>query len=316
MLSDFGQPALPKWLRELYPFRTRTLRLGNERMSFVDEGSLEAPPLLLVHGSPAWSFLYRKLIARARDRFRVIAPDHVGFGLSDKPGDPGYHNLRQHISNLTRLVEALGLQHINLVMSGCGGPIGLGYAVAHPRNLKRLVLANAWPGPLPRAPAPRYSLGMRVATAGKLGRWLGSRPNLSLRSLLSSGTHRPLSDLAVKGYAFPFQAPASRAAVHAFLRLFPAPDTETSVQLDEIYSRLRTIQAPAAILWGLQDPLLSKLPAYLLRDQLPLASEPKFLSEVGHYVPEEDPESLAAASLGPLEARTGRRAEPVFKIIL
>lgn len=315
MLSDFVQPELPEWLRELYPFRTRTLQLGNERLSFVDEGSPDAPPLLLLHGNPTWSFLYRRLIARARERFRVIAPDQVGFGLSDKPTDPAYHTLQQHIGNLNRLIDALRLEHINLVMNGYGGPVGLGYAVTQPKNIKRLVLANAWPGLLPPAQR-RYPLGMRLATAGRLGRWLDSRLNLSLRSLLSSRTHRPFSDLAEEGYAWPFEAPASRTAVPAFLRLFLAPDAETSAQLEDIYSRLRTIQAPAVILWGLHDPLLSKLPAYLLRDQLPLASEPKFLAEVGHYVPEEDPEALAAAALGPLEARGGRRAEPVFKIIL
>ncbi len=315
MLTDYGQPDLPGWLRELYPFRTRTLLLDGVRLSFVDEGPADAPPLLLLHGNPTWSLLYRQLITRAGKRFRVIAPDHVGFGLSDKPADPAYHTLAQHIANLTRLVEALDLKHISLVMNGWGGPIGLGYAVTQPRNLKRLVCANCWPGTVPPIHAPRVPLGMRLAGSA-FGPWLDARLNLLPGSMLSACSHRPLSDLATRAYAFPFPSAPARTAIHAFLRWSMRPDAETARLLNDIYARLRTIQAPAAILWGLHDPFLTKLPAYLLRDRLPLASEPKLLAEAGHYLPEEDPEALAAAALGPLEARTGRRAEPTFKILL
>ena len=307
MLTAPAQPDLPGPLAAAYPFRTRTLTLDGLRMSFVDGGRPEAPPLLLLHGNGSWSFVYRKLIARAAMRFRVIAPDHIGFGLSEKPADAAYHTLDRHIDNLTRLVEALGLEHISLVMNGWGGPIGLGYAITQPRNLKRLVCVNSWPGPAKGQHGPRLPLGLRLAT-GALGRRMDAGLNTTLGWLLGGAPD--------EAFVFPFRGGDSRAAVYAWLGWSLRPDAATRDRLDNIYSRLRTLQAPAAILWGLKDPLVTKLPAYRLRDQLALASEPRFFGSAGGCLPEDDPEALAAAALGPIEARTGRRAEPVFKIIL
>ncbi|MGH9557100.1 MAG: alpha/beta fold hydrolase, partial [Terriglobales bacterium] len=94
---------LPAWLRELYPFRTAGIQVDGGRMSYVDEGAPDAPPIVLLHGNPTWSFLYRAIIPKLSARYRVIAPDHIGFGLSDKPADPAWYTLERHISNFTSL---------------------------------------------------------------------------------------------------------------------------------------------------------------------------------------------------------------------
>jgi pimeloyl-ACP methyl ester carboxylesterase len=344
MLIDTRPTDLPEWLHELYPFRTRTFQAGPYRMSFVDEGEPEAPPLLLLHGNPTWSFLYRNLIRRARDRFRVIAPDNIGFGLSDKPAETGspasavfaraakgasYHTLKRHIANLTGLIEALQLRDLTMVVNGWGGPIGMGYAVTHPANIARMVLTNTCGANLPNVHRLKLPLGARLAAAGRLGAWLDSLLNLTMHSAFSSRAHRTMGDLALEAYTFPFRtAPQvsaenrganlgrhARAAIGSFRSMFFAPDAATLAKLDEIYAGLKNIQAPVKILWGAADPLLTKLPAYLLRDALKGASEPVFLPDIGHYVPEEAPDVLAEAVLQESKPAPSAGSTSVFKII-
>jgi haloalkane dehalogenase len=293
ILTEATIPDLPEWLRPLYPFRTRTLRIGSYTMSFVDEGPAAAPVILLLHGNPTWSFLYRNLIQRLQTQYRVVAPDTIGFGLSDKPDVPAYHDLEQHVANLVRLVEGLDLRQVTLVMNGWGGPIGLGYAVAYPQNTARLVLTNTWGANLPQGHKPLPPLGMRVAASGNLGGWIDSLFSLSIRSAFSSRMCRRISGTALAGYRYPFRHGASRLAVSAFNRMFSDPDRITATKLINIQSGLINVSAPADILCGGDDPVLSKLPAYLLRDDLKNAREPVFLPRIAHYLPEEDPEALA-----------------------
>jgi len=287
-------PELPEWLRELYPFRTRTLQVSGEGMSFIEEGPEAAPPVVLVHGSPSWSFLFRDLVRRLRANYRIIAPDHIGFGLSTKPLDPEYHSLRRHISNFAALLEALEPRNITLVAHGWGGPIALAYAGAHPKNIARLVLVNTWAGNLPDVTKIKVPLGLRIAARGRIGEFLDRLLNLSLNSTFSSVT--PLPDLTLEGYGYPFPNAGSRVGIRAFTRMFFAPDAETSAAQEEILAGLKNVEAPADILGGAHDPLLTKLPAYVLRDNLRHASEPVFL-EAAHYIPEDAPDALAETIL-------------------
>src|SRR6185437_9468981 len=127
--------------RRSYPIQSRSLEVDGGRMHFVDEG--EGRPLVLVHGTPTWSFLFRHLIADLSRDHRVIALDHIGFGLSEKPERWGYRPA-DHAKNLAMLIDRLGLKDITLVVHDFGGPIGLSYAVEHPENVSALVLFNTW----------------------------------------------------------------------------------------------------------------------------------------------------------------------------
>src|SRR5439155_431264 len=111
------------------------------RLSYVDEG--EGAPIVMVHGTPTWSFLYRHLIRELSPRYRCVAPDHLGFGLSDRPADWSYRPPDQ-ARNLARLIETLDLKDITLAVHDYGGPIGLAYALDHPENVRRLVIFNTW----------------------------------------------------------------------------------------------------------------------------------------------------------------------------
>lgn len=131
---------IPDWVdRAEYPFEPEAIILGPGTMRYLDEGDGES--VVMVHGTPTWSFLYRHLVKGLRDRYRCVVPDHLGFGLSDKPARWSYAPADQ-ARNLTTLIETLGLKDITLVVHDFGGPIGLSYALEHPENVRRLVLFN------------------------------------------------------------------------------------------------------------------------------------------------------------------------------
>lgn len=125
----------------LYPFEHRYVDLDAGRLHYVDEG--EGEPLVFVHGTPTWSFLWRHWVNDLRQGFRCIAPDHTGFGLSDKPAD-GRYTPADHARNLEEFIQRLGLEDVTLVVHDFGGPIGLHYALENPDNVKRIVLMNTW----------------------------------------------------------------------------------------------------------------------------------------------------------------------------
>lgn len=314
MLTNARQPDLPEWLRDLYPFRTRTLDIGQYRMSFVDEGPADAPALLLLHGNPTWSFLFRDLIKQTRDHFRVIAPDHIGFGLSDKPQDPAYHTLVRHIENLSTLIAELRLQNITMVAHGWGGPIGLGYAVAHADNIVRLVLCNTWAQPIGNTKAIKLPLSLRLAAKGRVGRLLDSVLNLTMTSSIASRMYRQPSDWVVEAYTYPFPNVKSRVAIRALTRIFFDAANPAHETMRKTYEHLTNITAPADLLFGEHDPVLSRLPAYLLRDGLRNAREPIFVENASHFLPEDAPEVLAETVLRhdkPIATPT----ETTFKIL-
>ena len=125
-------PAAHDW-RSLYPFQSHEVTLDGHRCHYLDEGS--GPVLLMVHGNPTWSFYWRNLILALRDRFRIVAVDHIGCGLSDKPAADDYsYRLARRVADLGQLIEKLDLRQITLVAHDWGGAIGMGAAVAAPER--------------------------------------------------------------------------------------------------------------------------------------------------------------------------------------
>ena len=318
IIESFPQ-RLPEPIRALYPFRTRYLLVdqsstsaSGEMMSFVDEGAETAPPLLLLHGNLTWSFLYRDLIARARSRFRVIAPDLVGFGLSSKPRDPACYTLERYGEHLSQLVSELRLAKMTLVLHDWAGPIGFRYAMACPENVSRIVLVNSWPDASVADFAGHLPLWLAAArnhgTASLLRRWtLAPWPNLAW------ATAKPLEPAVEAAYRYPFRHPVSRTAPLALASLM-RPTRESQLKaFENLKPELKKIRAKVQILWGERNRLFrGKLLPYLLRDSLPNCGEPVFVSGASHLLPEDTPEVLAERVLG---TTTGRRAEPMFKIL-
>lgn len=130
---------------EDFPYESHTLDIDGLQMAYIDEGPANAPVVLMVHGMPTWSYLYRHMIARfVAAGFRCVAPDHIGFGRSDKVTNPDWYTISRHADNLRLLIHDLDLTNITLVVQDWGGPIGLAQFVNMPERFSRLVIMNTW----------------------------------------------------------------------------------------------------------------------------------------------------------------------------
>ncbi|RRR68412.1 MAG: alpha/beta fold hydrolase, partial [Candidatus Viridilinea halotolerans] len=199
----------PAWLdREEYPFRSRYAELDAGRMHYVDVG--EGPVVVFVHGTPVWSFLYRRLIKALAPTHRCIAADHLGFGLSAKPLGWSYRPA-DHAANLQQLIDGLGLREITLVVHDFGGSIGLAYALKRPEHVTRLVIFNTWMWSLREN---REAARISQVLSGRLGRFLYERLNFSPRFLIPAlAGGNPMPAAIHKHYIQAAPTPQSRHAM-------------------------------------------------------------------------------------------------------
>jgi haloalkane dehalogenase len=273
--------------RHLYPFASHWLELDGLRYHYLDEGSAEAPPLLMLHGNPTWSFYYRHLIPPLSRTHRVIVPDHIGCGLSDKPQAYSY-TLAQHIHNVERLIEHLGLRDINLMLHDWGGPIGLGYATRHPETVSRLVLFNTT---ATAAPLPKLPKRIKMCRIPLFGELLVRGLNGFCQVGLQAGTSQPqrFTPEVRAGYLAPYNSWANRIAVHRFVQDIPLqadhPTRQTARQTEAGLAQFR--QHPTLIIWG-DDDFCFTTRDFLAdcQAQFPQA-EVHILPQAGHYVVED-----------------------------
>ncbi|MCH8869632.1 MAG: alpha/beta fold hydrolase, partial [Chloroflexi bacterium] len=190
-----------------YPFKENYAEVDGIRLHYVDEGT--GPPILMVHGQPTWSYLYRKMIPPlVAAGYRCVAPDLMGFGLSDKPTEESAYTLRRHVELITGLVEKLNLQGVTILGQDWGGPISLRYAIDHQSNVRSLVILNTL---VKTTPIPLFfSLMFR---SGGFSSFLSKRLDL-FRKMAFGGKlmfKRPMDPRAKEQYKMPHQKAASRA---------------------------------------------------------------------------------------------------------
>ncbi len=282
--------------RSLYPFKSHFLSLQGARLHYVDEGG--GDPVLMVHGNPTWSFYWRHLATRLRDQFRVVVPDHVGCGLSDKPQDYDY-TLPRHTQNLVALVDTLRLRRITLVAHDWGGAIGLGAALQRLDRFSRVVLLNTGAFPPPYIP-----WRIRACRIPLLGTWAVRGLNLFSRAALSMAVEQPnrMTPAVRAGLLAPYDSWKNRVAVHRFVKDIPASPRHTNWQvlrdLEQNLSRLA--DRPWQLVWGMKDWCFR--PSCLDRFLAIIPdAEVLRLPDAGHYVMEDEPEQVAAAVNGFLE---------------
>jgi pimeloyl-ACP methyl ester carboxylesterase len=279
----------------LYPFQSHFLELEGGRMHYVDEGS--GPVVVMVHGTPTWSFLYRHLIASLATTHRVIAIDHLGFGLSDKPAGADYRPAAL-AANLEALIQRLELENLVLVVHDFGGPIGLGYAIEHPENVRALVLFNTWMWSLAGTQAETVSRFM----AGRIGRFLYTRLNFSPRVLLKMlfADKRKLTPEIHRHYLEAFPSPAQRQAPWVFARELAG----SSDWYEGLWQRRQALAGkPALLLWGMKDQAFGAEALARWKQALPEATVVEF-PDAGHFVQEEAPEEAAEQIRRFLDARS------------
>ncbi len=273
----------PTWLDpNLYPFTPQTFMTQHGTMSYLDEG--RGPPVVLVHGTPTWSFLYRHFVTALSGHYRLIVPDHLGFGLSDKP--TGFSlTPRAHAEHLAALLEHLELKDYTLVVHDYGGPIGLGAALERPERVRALVVMNTWLWS--HAGTRSFQTAGKVA-ASPLGRFLYRQLNFSPRVLLPQGfsDKSKLTKAVHRHYLAPFPTPASRDAAWALAREL----TASGAWYDSLHQRFDALtHVPTLLLWGKGDAFFPEAYFQRWRETLPHAQIAE-LPSVGHFVPEEAPE--------------------------
>lgn len=282
-----GSPAPPDLapIRELYPFHTARLEVPGGSLSYVDEGA--GRPALLLHGNPTWSFYYRRLIAALSRRQRVIAPDHMGCGLSDKPQHYPYR-LADHIDNLGHLVESLDLGPVDLVLHDWGGAIGMGWAVRNPQLVRRIVVLNT-----AAFLSPRLPLRIAVCRTPLLGDLALRGLNAFAAAATLMAVERPMSPEVRRGYLLPYNSWASRIAQLRFVQDIPMrPQHPTWPLVDAIDRELPALRhKPMLILWGGKDWCFDDhfLAGWLRR--FPAARALRF-DDAGHYVLEDAHEEI------------------------
>lgn len=272
------------------------------RMHYIDEGPKDGPVMLLLHGMPTWSYLYRDIIGPLVSAgYRCIAPDHMGFGRSDKPTDIHWYTIARHTEILTSLIRHLDLQDVTLVCQDWGGPTGLAQAVYMPERFTRLVIMNTWLHHEGYAYSPAIKNWNQSWHKG--GRFHQERPDVALLLVLSAGLAGPeiifpalaagtipnLTDKALQIYTG-FSAPYKGLVDDAFngYRRFPLSipvdnyDNGNGAAQSHHYATLLKWQKPVHFIWGCQDDVFNESWGRTWADRMNASFHP--IPDAGHFL--------------------------------
>ncbi len=270
---------MKEWLdKKEYPFQSRYFDLPMGRMHYVDEGESDHA-IVMVHGNPVWSFTYRKLIKCLSNKYRCIAIDHIGFGLSDKPVEWDYLP-ENHAINLEKLLNHLDLQSITLIVGDWGGPIGLSYAVNHPDKIKSIVITNTWMWPVKGI--FHYEMFSGIM-GGFIGRALIKRLNFFVKVLMKKSFQTEIAPPVYQHYIEPMKKPMDRKGSW----IFPKQITASSQWLANLWSKREAItQNPLLIIWGKKDIAFRDVELEKWKSSFTDVEALEY-ENVGHFIQEE-----------------------------
>lgn len=271
-----------------FPYAPNYVTVGDEelRMYYVDEGT--GAPILCLHGEPTWGYLYRHLIPPLSDAHRVVVPDFIGFGRSDKLTAVSDYSFALHFQSLTDFVETLDLSDITLVVQDWGGLLGLAYAAQHPERIARLVILNTF---LPTGDEEKSPAFLRWR------RFVEQTPDLPIGTVIRRGLANPnhLSDAEAAAYDAPFPTPASKAGAVAWPLLVPmTPDDPGADVMRKTQERLAGWTKPAFVLFAPEDPILGDA-RNVFRTLLPTATDQPdvTIDDASHFLPDEQGLTIA-----------------------
>jgi haloalkane dehalogenase len=271
-----------------YPPRYATVGEDGLRMAYVEHGPPDGEPVLLLHGEPTWSFLYRKLLPiLAEAGLRAIAPDLIGFGRSDKPIDIDDHTYARHVEWVRAFAfDALDLTGVTVVGHDWGGLIGLRLVAEHPHRFARIVVANTG---LPTGTQHMPEVWLRFREAVR------TAETLDIARLIRAGCRTELPDDVVTAYDAPFPDEASKAGPRAMPSLVPtSPDDPASPANITAWQRLSTLDTPVLVAFSDADPITGAM-APVMRSVLPGAAgiDHPTIAGAGHFLQEDAGEQLA-----------------------
>jgi haloalkane dehalogenase len=274
-------------LKREYPFTGKRLDLDGLSYHYLDEGN--GAPVVMVHGNPSWSFYYRNLVLALRDGYRCIVPDHIGCGLSDKPGDNSYdYTLSRRVDDLEKLLEHLDItENITLVVHDWGGMIGMAYAVRHPERIKRLVILNTGAFHLPHGKT--FPLGLRICRDTLLGTVLVRGFNaFSVGASYVGCKRNPMSAGLRALYQLPSDSWRNRIATLRFVQDIPLKTGDRGYDLVSSVAagigQFRNL--PMLICWGELDFVFDRHFLAEWRQRFPEAELHSY-PDCGHYILED-----------------------------
>jgi haloalkane dehalogenase len=278
----FGLPA------GSFPFASKFLDVRGTRIHYIDEG--EGPVLIMLHGNPTWSYVFRHLVASLRDRFRCIAPDLPGFGLSAAPA--GYDFLPEtHAQVIAEFVDGLALRSFTPVMQDWGGPIGLHLAGRDPSRIERLVIGNSWCWPVN---GDFHFEWFSRLMGGPIGKFMIRRYNAFVNVFMPAGIkRRPVTAALLEPYRRPLSTPERRMPSY----VFPRSILHSRRFLANCETSLGALtQKPALLVWGDADIAFRCKERMRFEALLPL-HRTVILRGAGHYIWEDAPEDIVSALL-------------------
>jgi haloalkane dehalogenase len=264
-------------IKHLYNFQSHFLTLNGYKYHYLDEG--QGDPLVMLHGNPSWSFMYRELVRSLRDSYHTVVPDHIGCGLSDKPSVNDYeYTLERRVSDLEALLDQIGaIRNLTLIMHDWGGPIGMTYAARHPSRIRRLIVLNSAAFLLSLAAS---FLFLRLNAFARIACYVGCR-------------ERPMPMEIRHAYTGPYDSRQHRIATLCFVRDIPLTPTDSAYAALKITQEnlYRFQQTPMLICWGEKDFVFDRdfLNEWIKR--FPNAEVHRF-PKAGHYVLEEWSEAI------------------------
>lgn len=290
-MHELPPPALPTWLEPQVPFKRYRVQVGGYQMHVMEQG--RGRPVLLLHGNPTWGYLYRKVARElAGEPLRLIMPDLIGLGFSDKPRDPLAHQLDHHASWLGSLLDQLDVENLIFVGQDWGGPIGLRALADRPKLMTGLVLLNTVVGP----PRPEFKpttfhrfARMPIVSDIAFGRM--GFPEIAMHQV--QGDRKSISGEVRRAYRYPLRKFTDRVAPLALARMVPDGQDHPSVEpLTHCQEFVMSFEGPIDVVWGRKDPVLGSVGRHLERT---LPSARFTWTDAGHFLQEEVPQPIADA---------------------
>jgi haloalkane dehalogenase len=262
-----------------YGWAPRYTEWDGLRLAWHDLGEPDAPPVVLFHGEPTWSYLWREVVRPLLEAGRrCVLPDLPGFGRSDKPTDLGWYTYDRHVAAAGAVLDAAGVRGACFVVHDWGGPVGLRLAVERPELCERLVLMDTG----------LFTGEQRMSETWQAFRAFVERTDdLPVGFLVKGGCHRPPDDAVVAAYDAPFPTPESKAGARAFPLMIPqAPDAPGAAEGRAVLEALAADERPMLLLWAADDPVLPPATGERLAARLGRPA-PEPVPDAGHFLQED-----------------------------
>lgn len=272
-----------------YPFAAHYLEVDAQntqplRLHYVDEGPPDAAPILLLHGEPTWSYLYRKFVpSLAGAEHRVLAPDLIGFGKSDKPASRDDYSYERHVAWMSDWLTQLDLHNITLFCQDWGGLIGLRLVAAFPERFAGLVISNTYL-PVGENIGPGFDAWCAFSQA---------TPEFKTGRIVDGGCNRALTSAEIAAYDAPFPDESFKAGARQFPLLVPVtPDHLSVAENCAAWAELDRFKKPVLTCYGDQDKVLGHLDAEIQRRIPGAKGQPHCRIDASHFCQEDQPEQL------------------------